>query len=313
MSQRFRLFSRALLAFVLLFAAIGPGLPAAAAAPAGADTAAYRESIAAWHRERIADLKNQDGWLTLVGLFWLQEGENRFGSGVANRVIFPAGKAPELAGTLVLHGKEVSVQVAPGVAVTADGKPVTSAVLAADAAGKPTVLALGSLRFFVIQRGDRVGIRVKDTQSPALAAFHDVDTFPVSETWRVEARFEPYQPPKKVAVPNVLGQVTESPSAGAVVFEKDGRTYRLDAFQDPKQGDLSFVFGDATNGHETYGAGRFLETDAPKDGRVMIDFNRAYNPPCAFTAFATCPLPPKENKLALRVEAGEKKYGEGHP
>ena len=218
-----------------------------------------------------------------------------------------------MAGNFERHGKEVRVHAAPGVALTHDGQPATDLVLTnGDDSARPIQLALGSLRFFIIQRGDRLGVRIKDTKSPALAAFHDVDTYPAQPAWRFDARFEPYDPPKKLAIPNVLGQVEESPSKGAVVFEKDGRTYRLDALADDKDGTLFIIFGDATNGHETYGAGRFLDTAAPKDGRVVVDFNQAYNPPCAFTSFATCPLPPKDNKLALKVEAGEKKYGEGH-
>jgi uncharacterized protein (DUF1684 family) len=284
--------------------------------PAGTSTAAassYEQEIAAWHRERLAGLKREDGWLSLVGLFWLDEGENRFGSGAGNKVIFPEGSAPAVAGTFERHGKEVRVHAAPGAALTHDGQPVTDLVLTSgDPSARPVQLALGSLHFFIIQRGDRIGVRIKDTKSPALATFHDIDTYPARPAWRFDARFEPYDPPKKLAIPNVLGQVEESPSKGAVVFEKDGRTYRLDALADDKDGTLFLIFGDPTNGHETYGAGRFLDTAAPKDGRVVVDFNKAYNPPCAFTSFATCPLPPKDNKLALKVEAGEKKYGEGH-
>ncbi len=227
-------------------------------------------------------------------------------------MIFPAGKAPAVAGSFERHGKDVTIKVMPGVGVTHDGKPVDTLFLRSDADGPPTGLELGSLRFFVIDRGDRVGVRVKDTKSPALAAFHGLDEFPIRPDWRVAARFEPYQPPKQIPIPNILGQVTDTPSPGAVVFEKDGKTYRLDALPGGEDGSLFVIFGDQTNGHETYGAGRFLGIDPPKDGRVVVDFNQAYNPPCAFTSYATCPLPPKQNKLAMRVEAGEKKYGEGH-
>jgi len=298
---------------LLLSSPIAPLLAAALLLGAAAPTppASYEQEIAAWHKERIAGLKRPDGWFSLVGLFWLKEGENRFGSGADNTVIFPAGTAPALAGTLERHGRAVKVHAAPGVALTQDGKPVTDLDLA-PREGRPLELALGSLRFFVIYRGDRVGVRVKDTKSPALAAFKDIDTFPVTKARRVEARFEPYQPPRKIAVANILGQVEDQDSPGAVVFERKGATYRLDALDGGPDG-LFFVFGDQTNGHETYGAGRFLDTKPPKDGKVVVDFNQAYNPPCAFTSFATCPLPPKQNKLALKVEAGEKKYGEEHP
>jgi len=315
----------ALLLSPFLLAAAQPGFSAAAArngaaadptavktalpAPAGD---AYRQEIEHWKETREAGLRREDGWLTLVGLFWLDEGENRFGSGAGNRVIFPEGTAPAVAGTFERHGKEVTVKAAPGAGLTHDGKPVGTMALKSDADGKPTVLALGSLRFYLIQRGDKVGVRVKDTKSPALAAFHGIDRFPLRPDWRVAARFERYDPPKQIPIGNILGQVADTPSPGAVVFEKDGKSYRLDALRGGDDGSLFLVFGDPTNGRETYGAGRFLDADAPKDGRVVVDFNKAYNPPCAFTSFATCPLPPKQNKLAVKVEAGEKRYGEGH-
>lgn len=272
---------------------------------------AYLQEIEAWRKDRNEGLKQEDGWFALVGLFWLEPGENRFGSGPENRVLLPEGKAPAVAGTLIREGDAVKVRVAPGVTVTSDGKPVTEAVLTADAQGKPTVLELGSLSFFVIRRGDKVGVRVKDSQSQALAAFHGLDFYPIQPDWKVNARFEPYDPPKPVPVPNVLGQVLEIPSPGAVVFDWQGKTHRLDALQGSPDGGLSLIFADTTNGKETYGAGRFLDTAPPKDGRVVVDFNTAYNPPCAFTSFATCPLPPVQNRLAVAVTAGEKKYAGG--
>jgi uncharacterized protein (DUF1684 family) len=291
----------ALLALAVSFS----GLVAGANAP---ESSTYKQEIEALRKEREADLKKEDGWFTLVGLFWLDEGENRFGSDPGTKVILPEGKAPAVAGTLVRKGEEVSIKVAPGASVTADGKPVTSMPLRKDADGKPTMLSLGSLQFHVIQRGDMIGVRVKDTKSPALAAFHGLDYYPVEPAWRVVARFEPYQPAKQVPIPNVLGQIQDNPSPGAVVFERDGKTYRVDALQGSEEGGLFLIFADKTNGRDTYGAGRFLDTDPPKDGKVVIDFNTAYNPPCAFTSFATCPLPPAQNRLALRVEAGEKRY-----
>ena len=280
--------------------------PLAAAAPADP---AYLQKVESWQKERVEGLKKEDGWLTLVGLYWLDEGENRFGSDPGNKVIFPEGKAPAVAGTLVREGKKVRIRAAPGSGITTDGKPVTEMELAADSAEEPTVLQLGTISFFVIERGDRMGVRMKDKASPALTSFHGLDFYPVRPDWRIDARFEPYNPPKKVAVPNVLGQVNESDSPGAVVFEKDGKTWRLETLGSVEEG-LSVIFADATNGKETYGAGRFLELGPLKNGKVEVDFNTAYNPPCAYTAFATCPLPPAENKLALAVTAGEKKFGD---
>jgi hypothetical protein len=298
----------ALLAGGTLLPSVSPVL-AATAATAPTD---YVRKIEAWQKEREDDLKKEDSWLTLVGLFWLDEGENLFGSDAGkNKVIFPEGKGPAVAGTLIREGKKVRARVAPGAGVTAAGKPVTELELASDASDEPTVLELGTLSFFVVERGDRVGVRVKDKASPVRTAFKGLDFYPIRPEWRIDARFEPYNPPKKVAIPNVLGQVNESDSPGAVVFDWQGTTYRFDALGSVKDG-LSTIFADTTNGHETYGAGRFLELGPVKDGKVEVDFNTAYNPPCAFTAFATCPLPPKDNKLALAVTAGEKKFGEGH-
>ena len=284
------------------------------AAPAQSDPAAYRKEVETWRQERLKSLKREDGWLTLVGLYWLKPGENRFGSDPGNPVILPAGKAPAVAGTLTVAGDAVRLAVQPGVALTADGKPATPGItVSADAGGKPTILQLGSLSFYLIKRGDRLGVRIKDKTSPMLANFKGIDEYPIQPEWRVVARFEPYKD-KKIPIANIIGQVEDTPSPGAVVFERQGKTYRIDALVGGPEGGLFLVFGDQTNGKETYGAGRFLDTDPPKDGKVIVDFNTAYNPPCAFTAFATCPLPPAENKLALRVEAGEKKLAGGaHP
>lgn len=312
-SQTLRRTAGLLLALVpgLALAQAAPAAPAAA--PPSADTAAYVQEVEKWRQDREAALKREDGWFTLVGLFFLNEGENGLGSDPANVVILPKGKAPAVAGTLVRKGDAVQIRVKPGVGITEEGKPVETLDLQSDAQGKPTVLELGSLSFHVIQRGKRVGIRIKDSQSPALAAFHGLDNYPVQPAWKVEARFEPYPQGKTVPIPNVLGDVDDAAAPGAVVFERGGKTYRLDALEGSPDGGLFLIFADATNGKETYGAGRFLVTDPPKDGKVVVDFNKAYNPPCAYSAFATCPLPPQQNRLALRVEAGEKKYGEGHP
>ena len=289
--------------------AAGAKAPAPAAPP---DPAAYRKEIEDWRAKRIEDLKKEDGWLTLVGLYWLKPGENRFGSDPGNPVILPEGKAPGVAGTLTLEKDTVRLNVQPGVALTANGKPVTPGmVVSADASGKPTILELGSLTFFVIKRGDRLGVRIKDKTSPMLSNFKGVDEYPIRPEWRVVARFEPYKD-KKISIANIIGQVADEKSPGALVFDWQGKTYRLDALEGGEDGSLFVVFGDQTNGKETYGAGRFLDTEAVKDGKVVVDFNTAYNPPCAFTAFATCPLPPAQNKMAVRVEAGEKKVAGGH-
>jgi uncharacterized protein (DUF1684 family) len=282
---------------------------ASGAAPA---PEAHRAEIEAWRAKRIASLKREDGWLTLVGLFWLQEGENRLGSDPAsNRIVFPKDTTPKTMGSLDLAKGSVTLRAAPDAGLTSDGRPVTTMTLRSDAEGTPTVVKHGRLSFFVIKRGERLGVRVKDSANSVLRSFHGIDSYPIDRRWRFDARWDPYQPPKTIAVPNILGSVDQEKSPGAVVFEVAGRACRLDAVKEEGSEDLFLIFGDQTNGVETYGGGRFLYAAPPgKDGRVVLDFNKAYNPPCVFTPYATCPLPPAQNRLPIRVEAGEKRYGD---
>ncbi|MCY1075361.1 DUF1684 domain-containing protein [Archangium lansingense] len=262
----------------------------------------------AWHQKRIANLTSEEGWLSLVGLHWLKEGDNRVGSAPESEVVFPAGTPAHL-GTLTQKDGKVTLAVQPGVSLTRAGQPFTGGELGASESEKD-VLALGSLHFYLIRRGERLGIRVKDSEAPARKQFHGIPTWPVSAAWRIEGRFEPATTPRKISVPNVLGVVEEMPSPGTIVFTVNGQEYRLDPVQENSTEPLFIIFADQTNRTESYGAGRFLYTDPPKDGKVVLDFNRAYNPPCAFSAYATCPLPPPQNRLKLRVEAGEKRYGD---
>jgi len=261
----------------------------------------------AWEAKRLQRLQAEDGWLSLVGLEWLKEGANLAGSGPGSAVKFPA-TAPAQVGTFTRKGQAVSFQPAPGTAVTLAGKPFAGGALKTDAdPDGPDVLQLGRLRFQSIVRGDRMGIRMKDPEAPARKAFQGIPTYAPSERWRIVARWEPSNPPMQIAVPNVLGGVDQSPAPGTAIFTVDGKEYRLTPVLEGDSPELFFIFGDQTNRTETYGAGRFLYAQPPKDGKVTLDFNRAYNPPCAFSPFATCPLPPKQNRLAIRVEAGEKR------
>jgi uncharacterized protein (DUF1684 family) len=252
----------------------------------------YQTEIAEWRRAREARLKADDGWLTVAGLFWLHEGANRFGSDASNDVVLPDG--PAHAGVFELHGGKVKA--------TADG---STREIAPDS---DEVLSVGRLKLFVIHRSDRFGIRMKDSDSKARREFHGIEYFPVEERWRVAARFIPE--PHQIPILNVLGQTEMSECPGYAVFQVNGKEYQLyPILEEAGAKELFYIFRDLTTGKETYPAGRFLYSDLPKDGRVTLDFNKAYNPPCAFTDFATCPLPPKENRLAVRIEAGEKKYG----
>ncbi len=279
--------------------------PAVSPAPA-----AYKAEIDAFRRERDASLRSDEGWLTLVGLSWLGEGDSSVGSAPKSAVLLPKGKAPERLGVIRVEKGIATFSAAPGASVTSEGKPVTTIVLKPDTSRSATRLVHGSLTFYVIKRGPRLGVRVKDRDAATLRSFRGVDSFPADAAWRLGATFEKYEPPKKVEVPNVLNSPEAQESPGAVVFTRDGRTYRLDALYDGRGGELFLVFGDETNGQETYGGGRFLYVPAPgKDGRVVLDFNKAVNPPCVFTPYATCPLPPAQNRLALKVTAGEKAYG----
>jgi uncharacterized protein (DUF1684 family) len=272
--------------------------------------AAYTEEVEQWKAKRLASLKDEDGWLSLVGLHWLKEGENKIGSDPSNEVALPEGKAPRFAGSLFLNNGAVKLEARPDSRITSEGKPVTSLDLKSDADGKPTTLKLGTLTFHVIKRGERMGVRVKDGASPERTNFRGLEYFPTDERWRVEARFEPYNPPKMIPIYNVLKMEEDSPSPGAIVFDIDGKTYRLDALTEEGEEQFFVIFADATSAHETYGAGRYLYAGPPDSaGRIVIDFNKAYSPPCAFTKYATCPLPPDQNRLPLRVEAGEKFAG----
>ncbi|HXZ59879.1 MAG TPA: DUF1684 domain-containing protein [Steroidobacteraceae bacterium] len=269
-------------------------------------------TIAAWRSERLESLTSDNGWLTLAGLFWLKEGENTFGRAPANALVLDHGALAEAAGSFVLSAQQVRFLARPDSHITHDGQPVTAIDLAPDTSGHPTVLSCGTLRFFVIERAGNLGVRVRDLANPHRTGFRGLEYFPVSSDWVVNARFERYQPAHHLRIVNVLGMELDMESPGAVVFVKDGREWRLDTLlEEPGDQELSIMFADATSGHETYGAGRFLDIPIPEGATVPVDFNKAYNPPCALNEFATCPLPPAQNRLALRVTAGEKKYAGG--
>jgi len=286
-------------------AAVVPGPPAV--------DEAYRAEVRKWRAQREERLRADGGWLTVAGLFWLEEGRKTFGSDGASDFVLPAS-APAKAGAFERTGASVRVLLEPGVAAQLDGRPLAGAApMAPDTSGRPDVLAMGSLTMTVIERSGRYGIRLRDRDNPARKAFTGLSWFDVDEGWRIDARFVPYPEPKMVKVPNVLGQVNEMPSPGSVEFTRDGQAIRLDGVLEEKDADeLFFIVRDGTSGNETYGAGRFLYAPLPKDGRIVLDFNKAYSPPCAFTPYATCPLPPPQNRIPVRVEAGEKTYGHGH-
>jgi uncharacterized protein (DUF1684 family) len=269
--------------------------PVLLAAAAVFAASSYQAEIARWHREREAGLKAADGWLTLVGLFWLHEGANPFGKDPSGEIVLPDG--PARAGIFQLeHGK---------VTVTLDGR---TRELHPDSDSPKDVLKVGRLRLLAIRRGDKLGIRVKDPESPARREFHGIESFPADESYRVTAQW--VAEPHKIPILNVLGQTEDSDCPGYAVFRLQGREFRLyPIIEGPGAKELFYIFRDETSAKETYGAGRFLYSDMPKNAKVVLDFNTANNPPCAFTPYATCPLPPPENRLPVRIEAGEKRYG----
>jgi len=297
--------ANAMFALSLLVAAL---LATSCAPPAGKlDPAAYAQEIEQYRIARLAELKSDSGYLSLIGLFWLKEGENKFGSDPANEIVLPKEKVSRFAGVFVLKNGVVKLEAPANSNITASDKPVTSLELKSDADDKPTVLRLGSLSLQIIKRGDKLGVRVKDKDNPARTNFAGIESYPTDLKWRVDARFEPYNPPKKMPIVNILGMESGEESPGAVAFEVDGQGYRLDAIREKGEPKLFMIFADNTSGKETYPAGRYLYVDPPDAaGRMIIDFNKAYSPPCAFTKFATCPLPPRQNRLPFAIEAGEK-------
>lgn len=234
----------------------------------------YRAGIERWRGAREASLKAEDGWLSVAGLFWLEPGDNR--------IELPTGSTV----TVTLHDGRVVLK--PDVSLN---KPVK----------------VGRLTLLLIQRGGRYAIRLRDPESSMRKEFTGLRWYPIEEKWRIEAKFVPYSPPKKIAFATVVGTVEEMPCPGYVSFKAGEKEYRLEPASEGSG--LFFVFRDATSGKTTYGAGRFLNTGPPRNGVVVLDFNQAVNPPCAFTPYATCPIPPKQNRLPIAIAAGELNYG----
>jgi hypothetical protein len=264
---------------------------------AGALLAApYLTETEKWRAAYEAALRKPEGWLSVAGLFWLHEGDNSVGSDAQSDVVLPAGTPPH-AGSFRFHQGVATFQPSSGPA----------AVLKPDDPGPPDVLHIGSVAVTVIKRGDKTGVRLRDPNAPARLHFTGCQWFPIDEAWRVNAKWVAYPEPKKIAITNILAMTDREPSPGYAEFTLRGKTLRLEPVTEDDR--LFFMLKDLTAGKTTYAAGRFLYAAMPKDGIVELDFNKAENPPCAFTAFATCPLPPKQNWLPVAIEAGEKKYG----
>jgi uncharacterized protein len=302
---------------------------AAAARGTWAKPSSYADSIRTWQADRQERLRSKTGWLTVAGLFWLEPGENTFGSAPDNRIVLPDGSAPARAGSFVLevgadgragaaggattggeaatNGGTVTLRADPGAEVKVGDSLATIRALAGDDTGKPDVVSLGRLSLFVIRRGGKAAIRMKDPESPILKAFRGLEYFPIDRAWRVSAEFTPFSPPASIPVPNILGFADSMRVPGRLTFTLKGRRCTLLPVQeDPADSTLFIIFRDETTGTTTYGGGRFLYADPPRGGRVVLDFNLAYNPPCALNPYTTCPLPPEGNDLRVAVRAGEK-------
>lgn len=270
---------------------------------------AYIDQINQWHQERVERLSSKTGWMSLAGLFWLNEGDNTFGADSSNDIIFPTGKAPDFMGAFILESGMVHVKILPTVKVLLDGKPITDIDMKSDVEGEPTILSYGTLSWYIIKRSDNLAVRLRDSTNVNLQKFHGIERYPVDSSWRLQATFEAYNPQKSISIPTILGTEDEEPSPGALVFKIKNKNYRLDVMGDINDEQFFVIFGDLTNKDETYQSGRYIYVENPGNGgKTIIDFNKAYNPPCAFTEFATCPFPPEQNHLPLKIEAGEKRY-----
>lgn len=263
------------------------------------DPTAHQKDVEKWRADRVARLTAEDGWLSLVGLFWITEGESRVGANPDFEVPLPA-PLPARVGTITLAKGKAHFKPAPGI-------DLKETDLHSDLVEGYEKLTLGTVNFYLIERGARFGIRVKDSKSPARTHFQGLDWFPVDSSWKVQAKFIPS--PHHVKFETEVGVTEDGESPGFVEFERDGQKIRLEPVQE--EDELFFVIRDATSGKTTYAASRFVYTGLAKDGIVEIDFNKAFNPPCVFTAYATCPLPPPMNRMTMAIEAGEKIYA-GH-
>jgi uncharacterized protein (DUF1684 family) len=290
------------------------GLLVMSAVAFAAASVPFAKLEADFRTQREASLTKPDGWLAVAGLFWLHEGAMTLGSDPQSDVVLPA-TAPRRAGVLRMQSGVVTFEPTlineAGAGVLIDGKPAVKMALKPDTDPHTDVVMAGKVMLTIIKRGERTGVRMRNPDAETRKNFTGCKWFPALQAWRVNAKWVPYATPKRIKITNILGMTDDEPSPGYAEFTIHGKTLRLEPVADD-DGSLEFMFRDLTSGNTTYAPGRFLDTDKPEGGHVVLDFNQAYNPPCAFTAFATCPLPPKQNTLAIAVEAGEMKYG-NHP
>ncbi len=263
-----------------------------------------------WREQRREGLVKPDGWTSLVGLHWIELKAHYLGSGATNGIRL--AKGPEKMGMLQQEGARVFFTPEKDVPLTLDGVPVKARFeLLPDTSDTPGIVGFdeGKGQLSLIQRGTRKALRIKHADAEARVGFGELDYWPADASWRIDARFVPHPAGRTIEIMDITSLLQRMPNPGVVEFEKNGRSYQLEALEG-EDGGFFLIFADRTSGHDSYGAGRYLYTPAPDaTGKVVVDFNRAFNPPCAFTDYATCPLPPPENRLDLAITAGEKKYG----
>lgn len=301
---------------LLSLLAVAVAAPATADDKSSKDQASWQSDLLAWRAKRATGLQAPEGWLSLIALGWLKEGDNSFGSADDCRVQI-AGSAPRH--IAIVHLEKGDLRLLPPAGgfpkeLLVDGQPAKEQPLSADDAPKPSKLTMGTLTIIVIHRDDQFALRVKDLQAPTRVGFHGLRWYAPDAAFRVHARWIPYNPPKVLDIPTVLGTTTHMPAPGAAEFTLNGQVLRLEpVLEDPKSTELFFILRDVTSKTTTYGAGRFLYSELPdhglsQPGELWLDFNRLVNPPCAFTAYATCPLPPAQNRLSVPIPAGEQRY-----
>ncbi|HEX7338401.1 MAG TPA: DUF1684 domain-containing protein [Rhodanobacteraceae bacterium] len=276
-------------------------------------TTDFARDLAIWREGRLARLTAPDGWLTLVGLPWLSVGENTLGSAPDNAIV--VADLPAHFGTVTLDGDgNARLRLDPQAHGLVNGMAATGALLLDDEQPQPTVVSAGDVSFYLVRRGDHVGLRIKHAHASTREHFLGLEHFPDDPSWRIEATWQPAEPGHALEMVTAIGTLERHPVAGLATFARDGRRFELLAVREsPDETQHFIVFADLTSGRETYGAARFLYTEPLREDAVVLDFNRAYNPPCCFTAFATCPMAPPENRLDIRVTAGELKYrGSAH-
>ncbi len=270
------------------------------------NTSTYEKEMQSWQQKRIQALKDPNGWINLTGLFWLKPGKNSFGSAPTNDFVYQHKNMPSKAGYFLWENQQVYWVSNSGISIKINDSLITKALVFEEGKNQASLMALGSLRWNIIQREEKMGVRLRDLASAQLTSFKGTERFALDSNLKLIAHLEPVQQ-NKLLIANVLGQISPLASPGKLVFNIKGTTYTLDALEEGEE--LFILFGDATSGKETYPAGRFLYTNKPDaNGNTILDFNKAFNPPCAFTKFATCPLPPKQNILPIAIKAGEKNY-----